>query len=391
LMVDRDPATHEETVEVAHEAILRRWRQLRTWLEESRADVRMQRQLANSAAEWLAAQRDPSFLLRGAQLQQFEEWEKRSSLILAGDERAFLEASILERKQQNAVEVARQGRERALEQRVRYFLVAMIVMLLVAVVTEIFLVLRVQHEVNRAQALALAADAQLALKEANPDLSLQVAIEAIHGGEAHYLLHTITSAARSVALSPDGRRLLSGSSDGMLILWDVAPDSPTFGQAIHHLQGHTAAAMSLAFSPDGIFAISGGCGQISKSTCTEGELILWRVDSGELVRRFHGHDGWVWSLAFSPNGQFAISGAENGELIIWDVAAADDMNTADDEALTYRFRGHTTAVRSVSFSPDGCRILSTGSDNSLILWDVAEHGRLQDHCRWCRQDDYCSD
>ena len=63
--------TRGATVEVAHEALLREWRRLREWLDESRADVRMQRVLGNAAAEWMETERDPGFLLRGSRLDQF--------------------------------------------------------------------------------------------------------------------------------------------------------------------------------------------------------------------------------------------------------------------------------------------------------------------------------
>jgi len=74
LSFDRDLQTRGPTVEVAHEALLREWSRLREWLNESRADVRMQRSLAYAAAEWNKAQRDHSFLLTGARLEQFEGW-----------------------------------------------------------------------------------------------------------------------------------------------------------------------------------------------------------------------------------------------------------------------------------------------------------------------------
>ena len=72
LSFDRDPVTREPTVEVAHEALLQEWRRLREWLDESRADIRMQRVLGNAAAEWLESGQEVSFLMRGSRLDQFE-------------------------------------------------------------------------------------------------------------------------------------------------------------------------------------------------------------------------------------------------------------------------------------------------------------------------------
>ena len=76
-------------VEVAHEALLQEWRRLREWLDESRADIRMQRVLGNAAAEWLEANRDAGFLLRGSRLEQFKAWVAGTDLALTADEGGF--------------------------------------------------------------------------------------------------------------------------------------------------------------------------------------------------------------------------------------------------------------------------------------------------------------
>jgi formylglycine-generating enzyme required for sulfatase activity/DNA-binding SARP family transcriptional activator/energy-coupling factor transporter ATP-binding protein EcfA2 len=83
----------EGTVEIAHEALIREWPQLRNWLDESREDVRMQRLLAKATAEWLEGNRDPSFFLHGVRLQQYESWNEETGLSLATEEREFLRAS----------------------------------------------------------------------------------------------------------------------------------------------------------------------------------------------------------------------------------------------------------------------------------------------------------
>jgi hypothetical protein len=111
LTFDRDPVTRGPTVEVAHEALLREWPRLREWLNESRADVRLQRLLAEDAAQWNAAQRDASYLLIGAHLEQFEGWVLSTPVSLTTAERAFLDASLMERDRQRAAEAERQRRE----------------------------------------------------------------------------------------------------------------------------------------------------------------------------------------------------------------------------------------------------------------------------------------
>jgi hypothetical protein len=87
LSFDRDPSTRTPTVEVAHSALLREWRRLSDWLDVSRVDLRLQRQLATAAEEWLNANQEASFLLQGARLAQFEGWAASTELALTDHER----------------------------------------------------------------------------------------------------------------------------------------------------------------------------------------------------------------------------------------------------------------------------------------------------------------
>src|SRR5262249_22494573 len=94
LTFDRDNETREPTIEIAHEALIRGWNRLRTWLDQNRSDIRLQRLLAAAAADWNNASRDKSYLLRGARLAQFVEWSKNSKLALSQAEQTFLEESV---------------------------------------------------------------------------------------------------------------------------------------------------------------------------------------------------------------------------------------------------------------------------------------------------------
>jgi hypothetical protein len=95
-------------------------------------------------------------------------------------------------------------------------------------------------------------------------------------------------------------------------------------------------------------------------------LKLWDATTGVLVQTFDGHSAAVLSVAFSPDGSRLLSGSSDNTLKLWD---------AQEGTLVRTLRGHTDAVLSVGFSPDGTRLLSGSSDNTLKLWDVAT-GRL---------------
>jgi len=117
LSLDHEPDTRRPVVEVAHEAILREWDRLRSWLEESRHDIRQQRLLAVAAAEWEQADKEASYLLRGSRLEQVEVWAKTTTLALTQNEREFLDTSLAHRTREEESERERQVRELALARR----------------------------------------------------------------------------------------------------------------------------------------------------------------------------------------------------------------------------------------------------------------------------------
>ena len=101
----------------------------------------------------------------------------------------------------------------------------------------------------------------------------------------------------AVAFSPGGTRLLSGSEDHTLKLWDAAT-----GLVLNTFDGHTESVHAVAFSPDGTRVLSGS---------DDKTLKLWDAATGQLLQTLAGHTEGVYSVAFSPDGTRALSGGED--------------------------------------------------------------------------------
>ncbi|KAH8754550.1 hypothetical protein F5883DRAFT_573024 [Diaporthe sp. PMI_573] len=151
----------------------------------------------------------------------------------------------------------------------------------------------------------------------------------------------------SVAFSPDGRRVVSGSSDGMVKIWEA--DSSA---CLITLKGHSERVNSVAFSPDGRRVASG---------LSDGMVKIWEADSGACLITLKGHSRMVNSVAFSPDGRRVASGSDDEMVKIWDT---------DSGACLTTLKGHSERVNSVAFSPDGRRVASGSNDEMVKIWEA---------------------
>ena len=183
LTFDREPATREPTVEIAHEALLTAWQRLSGWIDGARDDLRQERSLARAAAEWRASNRDLSFLMRGVRLDQVDAWAAATDLAIGAPERAYLKASLDERNEELREREQRVERDAKLERRSRFRLRALVAVLAVATIgttsLTVFAVDQQQRATNEASLARVRELAAAALNEraVDPERSILLALE----------------------------------------------------------------------------------------------------------------------------------------------------------------------------------------------------------------------
>jgi len=156
----------------------------------------------------------------------------------------------------------------------------------------------------------------------------------------------------SVAVSPDGRTIASGGADGTIKLWNFYS-----GKLIRTLDGDTDGVFSVVFSPDG---------QALASVGKDNTLKLWQVEGGAELQTLKGITDEVHSVAFSPDKDILFTGNGDGTIKMWNWKTG---------AFQATLTGHVDAVSALTVSPDGNILGSGGWDNTVRIWDVAtNHG-----------------
>ncbi|HOC00830.1 MAG TPA: WD40 repeat domain-containing protein [Verrucomicrobiota bacterium] len=150
----------------------------------------------------------------------------------------------------------------------------------------------------------------------------------------------------AVAVSLDGKRLVTGSGDETARLWELAT-----GRLLRSF-AHDDWVEAVAISPDGSRIVT-GVGDTAR---------LWNASTGNLIRTFTGHLGSVESVAFSPDGQHVLTGSWDKTAKLWKTTSSSAIRT---------FVGDTSWIVSVAFSPDGSNVLTGSMDGPARLWDTS--------------------
>ncbi|CAN5144034.1 hypothetical protein BH11PLA2_BH11PLA2_41120 [soil metagenome] len=166
------------------------------------------------------------------------------------------------------------------------------------------------------------------------------------------------SLVESIAFSPDGKTLASGSFREVT-LWDLESKTPK-----HRLSGFADKVVALTWNPDGtLLATAGG------APTEDGEIRLFTSD-GKLKQDLKSpHSDTVFGIAFSPDGKMLASGGADKFVRVFDVVSGK---------LLKSFEGHTQHVLDVGFGPDNNRIVSAGADDLIKIWDFAKGEKARD-------------
>ncbi|MCY3019956.1 MAG: hypothetical protein NTW87_13130, partial [Planctomycetota bacterium] len=168
----------------------------------------------------------------------------------------------------------------------------------------------------------------------------------VETGRELLLLKGHASSVLSVAFSPDGKRLATAGHTAKV--WDAET-----GRELLTLEGHTELVKSLAFSPDSKRLATASADNTAK---------VWDAETGRELLTLK-HKWMVTSVAFAPDGKRLVTGITDKTAKVWDAETGRELLT-----LT----GHTSEVRSVAFSPDGLRLATGSDDQTARVWQALD-------------------
>ena len=398
-----------DSVEVAHEALIRRWPQLREWLAENRERLRFERQLERDAVQWEELERDDGPLYRGAQLARAAEFVERDELRLAVLPAEFLAASRelaareerereaqrqrdLEQAQKLAEEQrlrAEEGEKAASGLRKRLILATIAAAIaLIALGAAVFLGMESQSNANIAATAAIEADTQRdaalaastaeaqqreaaeaneAIAQEQSDIAATAVVEADEQRDAALAASTAEAQQRATAdasaaeaLRQEKIAIERGETGRRALARDLAKGSAdAIGEGNHDLALLLAEeAVNSTLAEDSYVHENAFEAMVASIK----EAPPWLMN---LPRQ--RHNGPVSSAAYSPDGASIVTASDDDTAKVWEAASGAELLTLS---------GHEGGVDSAAYSPDGASIVTASDDGTAKVWEAASGAEL---------------
>ncbi|NTV51179.1 MAG: TIR domain-containing protein [Geobacteraceae bacterium] len=173
----------------------------------------------------------------------------------------------------------------------------------------------------------------------------------LESGECRATLKGYSGMVFSVAITPDGKRILSGSNDYSIRVWDVGT-----GRELAKLDGDTNIVRSVLALQDNVRALSGGF---------DNTLRLWDLSSNSCIKIIKydeaNDDDDFFGIAVNRVGTHILSGHRNGLVRLWNVETGECLMT---------MKGHLGKVNSLAITPDGCFAVSGSDDKTIKIWHL---------------------
>ncbi|MEH2406830.1 nSTAND1 domain-containing NTPase [Nostoc sp.] len=386
--------TDQNTVEVAHEALLSEWKLLNTWIAENLENIRLSRSLEEDCQEWLQRfNKLDEALLAGAKLAVISEWANKTQPRLTPLESEFLHKSLERRDRQIQAELEQakklqqqaEAKAKAESQRTRF---AIALATLVAFCGGLGLLLQQQiSEKKQGDAIASGAlvekskqllatgnqlEAMIASVQALKDLQrlgednskvLNQLKVVIYSVKEHNRLEGHKDKVWGVSFSPDGK-IASASVSNQIKIWDKN------GKFLYNLLGHASGVWSVRFSHNGKFLAS---------TSQDTTFKLWNIDAkeGKIIKTFKGHKDTVYDVSFSRDDKIIASGGKDGIIKVWrteiEKNSPQQIRKLDVKDVLQQEGYHvneTPRINSLDIDPnDSSKIAYVDDDGSVIIWD----------------------
>lgn len=431
--------THgEETAEVVHEALIRDWDRLRSWLSEDHSFRVWQERLRGAITQWRASEHDRGGLLRGVALSEAMGWRQSHGPRLNKTELRYIQLGqeLLEEQQLNEKEQLQSKLDlissKKNERKLKTLTVALASVLTIAIGAAVYAsaqqrsaveaseIAQAEREIAQearkkaADALELAEAARNDAENARQGIELaklevvvlnrqilaqQLAAESALANDspadrAAGLPILLGMEAVNATLKSDGYSLLV-ANDALREAVRTAPAQPW-----RTLKGHQGKVEALQFSADGNYVVTGGNDKL---------VNLWDIESGKLLHSLAGHQQRVTQARFVDNDQLIVSTSMDGTIRLWNAKSGKPIQTlsntggavydvavnhdgtlwstigydgnanildAQTRETIHSLQGQNEPLYTVTFSPDSSRIATAG-DTTAALWDVSSGNLIE--------------